>query len=184
MDPEDETANEVNDDAHYEKSNIYSSSENAPGSESPIDETWQCSSYVNENDFNRFFLFGKPEAHVDISSLHPDQAEIFSLWQIYLENVDPLLKCTHTRTLQARIIDALGRIRDISAVLQALMFSIYCVSIMSLAVDECFIRFGSARQVLLAKYQNACQQALLKCKAWCSEDIDALTALYLYSVSL
>lgn len=179
-----EKTTEPEDESPTEKSsNLYNSSENASRSKDPIDETWQCPSYVDKKDINRFFLFGTPEAHVDISSLHPDQAEIFRLWQIYLENVDPLLKCTHTPTLQARIVDALGHITDVLTVLHALMFSIYCVSIMSLADDECLIRFGSASQALLAKYQNACQQALLRCKAWCSEDIDALTALYLYSVS-
>lgn len=176
MEAEDEIAIE-------EKSNSYNSSENASRSEGPIDETWQCPSYIDKNDFNRFFLFGTPEAHVDISSLHPDQAEILRFWQIYLESVDPLLKCTHNPTFQARLIDALGHMTDIPAVLHALMFSIYCVSIMSLADNECLIRFGSARQALLAKYQDACQQALLKCRAWCSENIDAMTALYLYSVS-
>ncbi|KAF4638010.1 hypothetical protein G7Y89_g52 [Cudoniella acicularis] len=106
------------------------------------------------------------------------------LWQIYLENVNPLLKVTHTPTLQARIIDAACDMENISPILEALMFSIYCVSILSLTEDECYTLFGSPRKDLLASYQFACQQALLNCRAWRSGDRDCLTALYLYLVSV
>lgn len=145
-------------------------------------DAWKCPNHAEDN-YNRWFLFGEPQADIDASSLHPDQAQILRLWQIYVENVDPMLKCTHNPTLQARIIDALGHMADIPPLLNALMFSIYCVSIMSLADDECLIRFGSPRKDMLAEYQGACQQALLKCRAWRSSEIDALTALYLYLVS-
>lgn len=144
---------------------------------------WRHPSHVEKDDYNRWFLFGEPQANIDICSLHPDQAQIFRLWQIYLENVDPMLKCTHNSTLQARIIDAVGHLATTTPLLNALMFSIYCVSIMSLADEECLVRFGASRQDKLAEYQGACQQALLKCKAWRNIEMDALTALYLYIVS-
>lgn len=122
--------------------------------------------------------------NVDISSLHPEQVQIFRLWQIYLENINPLLKVTHTPTLQARIIDAAGDIASISPSLEALMFSIYCVSIHSLAEDECRTLFGSLRKDLLRNYQSGCQQALLRSGFLRSSNRDCLTSLYLYLVSV
>lgn len=128
-------------------------------------------------------LFGSRQTAVDVFTLHPEQIHIFRLWQIYIDNVNPLLKVTHTPTLQARIIDAASYVASIKPTLAALMFSIYCVSILSLGEDECRAMFGSPKEHLLAKYQFGCQQALLNCGFLRSSDRDCLTALYLYLVS-
>lgn len=129
-------------------------------------------------------LFGSSKRAVDFSTLHPDQIQIFRLWQIYLDNVNPLLKVTHTPTLQGCIIDAASNVVNIKPTLAALMFSIYCVSITSLVESECRAMFGSPREDLLARYQFGCQQALWNCGFLRSGDRDCLTALYLYLVSL
>ncbi|KAE8136518.1 hypothetical protein BDV38DRAFT_284003 [Aspergillus pseudotamarii] len=129
-------------------------------------------------------LFGSCSTNVDISTLHPAQVQIFRLWQVYLENVNPLLKVTHTPTLQPRMIDAAGDVANISPTLEALMFSIYCVSILSLGEDECRANFRTPRDDLLKRYRVACQQALLKCEVLRTSSVECLTALYLYLVSV
>lgn len=129
-------------------------------------------------------LFGAAKTEVRVSTLHPEQVHIFRLWQIYIENIDPLLKVTHTPTLQARIINAVSNLEAISPSLEALMFSIYCVSILSLTNQECRDFFGSTRSDLQSRYHFACQQSLLNCKALRSGTVESLTALYLYLVSL
>lgn len=121
---------------------------------------------------------------VNLSTSHPEQVHMFRLWQIYLENVDPLLKVTHTPTLQPRIIEAAGNMANISPSLEALIFSIYCVSVLSLIEAECQDLFQSSRKLLLGRYQTACHGALLKCHAWRSGDGDGLTAIYLYLVRI
>ncbi|PHH89545.1 hypothetical protein CDD83_5804 [Cordyceps sp. RAO-2017] len=133
---------------------------------------------------DHFLLFGSPRPDVLVSALHPEQAQVFRLWQTYLDNVNPLLKVTHTPTLQPRIIDTAGDFANVAPSLGALIFSICCVSIRSLAEDDCRARFGSPRKPLLAGYRLACQQALLRCRALRCDDIDGLTALYLYLVSV
>ena len=129
------------------------------------------------------FLFGARKVNVDLSTLHPSQVHIFRLWQVYLDNVNPLLKVTHTPTLQSRIIDAAGDVHNITPTMVALMFAIYCVAVISLQDEECQAIFGSSRWDLLKGYQFGCQQALLQCDVvrWASRD--SLTALYLYLVS-
>lgn len=133
---------------------------------------------------NDHLLFGAPSADIHLPSSHPEQVRIFKLWQIYLDNVDPLLKVTHTPTLQPRLIDAVGNLENISVTLEALMFSIYCIAVLSLSDDECHSMFGLSRDYLLTGYQVACKQALLKCTPWRTNDRDCLVALYLYLVSL
>ena len=90
--------------------------------------------------------FLKRGQNVEISTLHPDQAHIFRLWQIYLDNVNPLLKVTHTPTLQRRVIDAVVNLTNVKPTLEALMFSIYCVAVMSLEEATCQSTFGIAQK--------------------------------------
>jgi hypothetical protein len=133
---------------------------------------------------NDHLLFGSHNTAVDISTLHPEPVQIFRLWQVYLDNVDPLLKVTHTPSLQGRIIEAASNVLDIKATFEALMFSIYCMSIASMTEDDCHAAFGSSKVDLLTRYQFGCQQALLNCGFLRCDDSDCLTALFLYLVSL
>ena len=129
-------------------------------------------------------LFSSHSTAVNLSTVHPEPVQIFRLWQICLDNVNPLLKITHPPTLQGRIIEAAGNVTNINPALEALMFSMYCMSIGSLIADDCRAMFGSSQEVLLAKYQFGCQQALLNCGFLRSTHRDCLTALYLYLVCL
>ena len=148
--------------------------------ETAVKQAWGKSA---ENDDH--LLFGSRRAPIDLSTLHPDPVQIFRLWQIYLDNVNPLLKVTHTPSLQARIIEAVGSLTCVNSNLEALMFSIYCTSVQSLTVEDCLAMFGSSKEDLLMRYQFGCQQALLNCGFLRnSSDRDCLTALYLYLVSL
>lgn len=133
---------------------------------------------------NDHFLLGSRMAHINLSTLHPAQVQIFRLWQIYVENVDPVFKITHTSTLQARFIDAACNVEDISSTTGALMFSVYCVSILSLDDSQCHALFGSSKRDLMGSFQFGCQQALMDCGVLRSDDRDTLTALFLYLVSM
>ena len=143
-----------------------------------VGKTWD---YLFENDDN--ILFGSRQVTVELSTLHPVPVHIFRLWQIYLENVNPLLRVTHTPTLQGRIIEAAGNLANVPAALEALMFSIYSMAVLSLAEEDCQAIFGMPKADLLKKFQFGCQQALLNCGFLRSADRDCLTALYLHLVS-
>jgi hypothetical protein len=148
--------------------------------EAVIKKAWD---HMYESETTDPLLFVSPKANVDITTSHPEQVQIFRLWQIYLENVDPLLKVTHAPTLQARIVGAASDVTNINPSLEALMFSIYSVSILSLTEDECHAFFRAPREGLLKRYQFGCRLALLNCGVLRSSDRDCLTALYLYLVS-
>jgi hypothetical protein len=127
-------------------------------------------------------LFCSRNTSIDLAALHPNQIHIFKIWQIYLENFNPLLKVTHTPTLQPRIIDAAGDVANIDPPLEALMFSIYCVSIFSLDETECQKTFSEARGELLSRYQLGAREALLKCAFLRTDNRECLTALHFYLV--
>lgn len=108
---------------------------------------------------------------------------IFQLWQLYLDNVNPLMRITHTPTLQPRIVAAASNMLGVSPVLEALLFGIYAAAVLSLTAPDCEAMLGSSKNELLIKYQFGCQQALLNCGFLRTSDRDCLTALYLYMVS-
>ncbi|KAI1334248.1 hypothetical protein F5Y15DRAFT_297528 [Xylariaceae sp. FL0016] len=130
-------------------------------------------------------LFGSRQVATDLSAFHPQTIDILRIWQIYLDNVNPLLKVTHTPSLQGRIIEAAGEIQNIDPELEALMFSIYCVAIQSISAKECEELFTSfSQEDLLNRFQYGCQQALSNCSFLQTNDHDCLTALFLYLTSL
>ena len=135
---------------------------------------------VYESDHNH--LFGDAKTGASLSTLHPTHVQIFRLWQIYSDNINPLLKVTHAPTLQARILDAAVDVTSISRELEALMFGVYCTAIISLGEEDCRSTLGESKSKLLRKYQDACRQALLNCGFLRSRERDCLTAYFLYLV--
>lgn len=129
-------------------------------------------------------LFGSRQSSVDLSTLHPEPVHIFRLWQAYLDNVNPLLKVTHTPSLQGRIIEAASNLKDVNPNMEALMFGIYYMATLSLAPEDCQAHFQLSKPEMLTKFQFGCQQALLNSAFLRTEDRDCLTALFLYLVRL
>lgn len=133
-------------------------------------------------DNNDHHFFGLNKSSVGLSSLHPTPAEAFRLWQIYLDYVNPLLKITHTPTLQPRIVEAVGDFTNLEPPLEALLFGIYCMAIQALSTEESMSIFKSSRGELLSRFQLGCQHALVNCGYLRTTDRDSLTAHLLYLV--
>lgn len=117
-----------------------------------------------------------------VTDQHPSAIQIFQLWQIYLDNINPVLKLTHTPTLQVRIIDASANLEKTSRSLEALLFAIYLMALTSMAEEEVLAMFNEKRMVLLSKYQQAAQQALVNAEFMRTPDLTLLQAYLLYTV--
>lgn len=118
-----------------------------------------------------------------VTSLHPPAVQIFQLWQIYLDNVNPLLKLTHTPTLQGQLIEAAANPSKISKPLEALLFSIYFIAIVSLNDEEALETFKEDKTRLISRYHRGTQQALINAGFMRSPDIVVLQAFVIYLVS-
>jgi hypothetical protein len=172
------------------------SSSNSKSTDIPVSSLLQATLKqaldASQND-DHTLIFGFPSAdngpmgsqQTDLSHLHPAPLDIFRLWQVYLDNVHPLFKVTHTPTLQPRMIAAAGDLKSITPTMEALMFGIYRCAVMSLSEDDCALMFRTVNQdQLLDRFQFASQQALMKANFLRSSDRECLTALFLYLVSL
>ncbi|RYC85495.1 hypothetical protein BFJ63_vAg11595 [Fusarium oxysporum f. sp. narcissi] len=143
-------------------------------------------SNAQDQSFNNdeHMLFGSRQTAVELYTLHPEPAQLFRLWQVYLDNVNPLLKVTHTPTLQGRIVEAASNLKEVPSTLEALMFGIYCMAILSLTAEECETMFKQPKKELSTRFQFGCQQALLNSNFLRTCSRDCLTALFLYLVSV
>jgi hypothetical protein len=131
---------------------------------------------------NDGFPFQVGGSTASVTSSHPSAIQIFQLWQIYINNVNPLIRISHVPTLQGQIISASANLSKIPKPLEALMFSIYFVTVLSMTDQEVQSTFGDDRTMLLTKYHNASQQALVNAGFMRSSDIMCLQALFLYLV--
>ncbi len=82
------------------------------------------------------FLLGYRSADVDLRSLHPLPSQIPFMWQVYQENVDPILKVLHVPTMTQFIRDIRKNHDKLTPSTEALMFAIYYAAITSLDEDE------------------------------------------------
>lgn len=119
-----------------------------------------------------------------ITHLHPSVIQIFQLWQVYLNNVNPLLKISHVPTQQNQIVEAGADLPNVSKPLEALMFSIYLIAITSMAEEEVQSTFKLPKKALLGQYHEASQHALINAGFMRSSDLMTLQAYLLYLVSL
>ncbi|OIW32230.1 hypothetical protein CONLIGDRAFT_612692 [Coniochaeta ligniaria NRRL 30616] len=115
-----------------------------------------------------------------VTNSHPSAIQILQLWQIYISNVNPLLKISHVPTLQGQIIGAGANPAKIPRPLEALMFGIYFMALTSMKEEEVQSMFGEDRNVLLSKYHTAAQQALVNAGFMRSTEVMVLQAYTLY----
>jgi hypothetical protein len=136
---------------------------------------------ASDDDFE-FVLGG--HSKFNASSRHPPPERIHQLWQIFIENIDPLTKVVHVPTLRPAVQKAASNIGTIPRSFEALMFSIYGAAVMSLKDDECKQRLGEPRKALLSKYTSATKAALLRAKFMGTTSLVVLQALVIYLLSV
>lgn len=116
------------------------------------------------------------------ADLHPSPVHIFKLWQTFLENVNPLLKILHTPTIQPHILEAMDNPQQMNRELEALMFSIYCISVISLTADDVEKSFGESRKKLFQIYRRGAQVAFKNASLMRTSSLMVLQAFVLYIV--
>lgn len=117
-----------------------------------------------------------------LAELHPTPLHIFKLWQAFLENVNPLTKVIHVPTLQQQILEAMSDLPRASKELEALMFAIYCIALVSMEQGEVEKSFGESKKVLLSKYKKGAQQAFKNAALLRTSSLTVLQAFMLYLV--
>ena len=106
------------------------------------------------------------------------------LWQIFLDNINPMTKLIHQPTLQKTIVQSTSQLDNLPRSLEALMFAIYTSAVFSLDDDEAEMKLGESKKVLLARYRHATRSALARAKFMATSELPVLQAFMLYLLSM
>ncbi len=107
---------------------------------------------------------------------------MFTLWQAFAENVNPLTKIIHAPTLQKRIFEAAWSVESVSKPLEATMLAVYALAIASMKPADCIRLFGESKSALESRYRTGALRALSGTNMLLTRDLEALQALALVLV--
>ncbi|KAL7789539.1 fungal-specific transcription factor domain-containing protein [Trichoderma ceciliae] len=136
--------------------------------------------FANQDGFP--FIIGG--SITSVTQNHPSTIHILQLWQIYIDNINTLLKITHVPSIQSKIIEATSRLHEAPKNIEALMFAIYVIAINSIEDTEVQRIFGETKQELLGRYFPALQQALVNASFMRIPDPLTLQAYLLYLMTV
>ena len=130
------------------------------------------------------FLLGMSPTSAPLTSLHPPPPLIYKLWQVFLDNINPLTKIIHRPTLQSAIFDASFNLDKVPKGLEALMFAIYASATFSISDTECTEMLHEEKTTLLARYRLGLRKALVRANFLATSELQVLQAFIIYLLSM
>ncbi|KAH7482695.1 hypothetical protein FOMA001_g6593 [Fusarium oxysporum f. sp. matthiolae] len=126
------------------------------------------------------FLFGYSSADVDLTGLHPLPAQGSFLWQIYLENIEPLVKVLHIPTMSRLMTQVRRGEHDLRPGDEALVFAIYYSAVTSMETQEVEANLGASQSHFISQFRFALEQALAKSNLLNTTNMAMLQAFVIY----
>ncbi|KAF2492669.1 hypothetical protein BU16DRAFT_513829 [Lophium mytilinum] len=155
--------------------------QDSSGDEEPEGTEYSTPEFFSEVDD---MILGFPRPSGSLHHFHPQPVQIFRLWQVYLDNVHPLVKVLHSPTVQQSLLNSIGNLVALPRNLEALLFSIYCCAINTLDDSECDAILGQSKVACVRRFRTGSRQALVNAGLLKSSDIVVLQAFVLYLISL
>lgn len=119
----------------------------------------------------------------EIKATHPSAADIFRLWQIFLDNVNPLTKLVHAPAMQRQLFASVRDLENNSKEFDVMLFAIYLAAIQSMSRHDVQDTFGETKGQFLRRYQGAIRAALVRADFTNTSDLFIVQAFVLYLVS-
>ncbi|KOC17475.1 putative C6 transcription factor [Aspergillus flavus AF70] len=130
------------------------------------------------------FLFGFYSLSHSLRSFHPPPMKVPLLWQAYLENVDPLLPIVHKPSAKQLFTNATDHPDSLDKNSEALLLSMYFVTIVSLTPEQCLTLLGEERDTAVSRYRFAVEQALSKANLLNTQSLMLLQAAVIFLVAV
>lgn len=108
------------------------------------------------------FVFGYSSSKVDMQQLHPSESQARQFWEVFKENVDPLVKVLHIPTFEFVFDQAASQLNKVSKALEPMLFVIYYGAVTSTTPAECREKWGEERNTLLLRYRFGIEQGLAR----------------------
>src|SRR3954470_8119103 len=118
------------------------------------DEPEETSPESMTPDDHSELVLGADSPEQEVEDLWPDAGHLFRLWQIYLDRVNPLTKVIHVPSLQPYLAEAVNGPQTLAKNVEALLFSIFVMAVVSLTPEECQGILGYSREEALHRYST------------------------------
>ncbi|CAG8104666.1 unnamed protein product [Penicillium olsonii] len=128
------------------------------------------------------FLFGFYSLSQSLREFHPPMSKVSILWEIYRENVAPLITIVHRPTAQSLFVKAAQNPSALDKNQEALVFSMYLCTIVSMTPDQCMRQFDLDRTLAVKRYRFATEQALAKAGFLNTQSLVLLQAAVMFLV--
>jgi hypothetical protein len=132
-------------------------------------------------DYSEDLLLGG-DSIGSLKELQPTPSQIFRLWQVYLDRVNPLTKIIHVPTIQPYLVDATSGSHSLPKTMEALLFSIYTMAVVSLTEEECLDILGYPAKEAFRRFSAGVRMSLINMSFLKAHDLTTLQALVLHLV--
>ncbi|EAW08344.1 putative C6 transcription factor [Aspergillus clavatus NRRL 1] len=130
------------------------------------------------------FLFGFYSLSHSLRSYHPPPCKVPLIWDIYQDNVAPLIPLFHKPTVQQLLMSAAQSPNLLDKNSEALVLSIYLVTVVSMSPEQCLSTLGEDRDTAVTRYRFAVEQALSKANLLNTQNLMLLQAAVLFLIGV
>ena len=140
-------------------------------------------SSIGSRSNHQTFLFGYSSAMLTLRVLHPPKAQIPLYWELYKENVNPLIRLLHRPSAEKLLLKAAENLDNLSKAIEALIFAIYLATVTSLSPEQCQTFLDQDKDIATQRYRFATEQALARAGFLETQEVMVLQAFTLFLVS-
>lgn len=137
------------------------------------------SSFIPQN-INADPLFPFNSFSVEVAPLRPLPAQSRACWQMFLENVDQLVKVLYKPSAEKILQNVADGSCSLSKGQEALLLTIHFSSIISMTEQDAKACFQMSKSTALMTYRSASEQALMRADFLTTHDLTTLQAFVLF----
>ncbi|KAJ5721454.1 uncharacterized protein N7483_009388 [Penicillium malachiteum] len=130
------------------------------------------------------FLFGFSSQALSLEAFHPSVPQCQKLWNIYQENVAPVLMIFHKPTLLKLIYKSAANTSSLDHASEAIAFAVYFAAVNSMSEKQCSETMSHDHSSLREYYKFATRQALARAGFLRSRSLEVLQASVLFLTCL
>ncbi|KAL4985541.1 fungal-specific transcription factor domain-containing protein [Aspergillus falconensis] len=125
-------------------------------------------------------IFGFYSLAHSLQGFHPPSSKVPVLWDIYAENVKPLLPVVYGPAAQQLFAVAARTPDTLDKNSEALVLAMYFAAIVSMSAEQCMMLLGEARDTLVSRYRFGVEQALSKAGLMNTQSLTLLQAAVIF----
>ncbi|PYH43297.1 putative C6 transcription factor [Aspergillus saccharolyticus JOP 1030-1] len=130
------------------------------------------------------FLFGFYSLSHSLQSFLPPPSKIPVLWNLYYENVAPLVPIVHKPTAKHVFTIAAQDPSSLDKNQEALFLAMCLVAVISLSHDQCLLQLEEDRDAAVKRYRFAVEQALAKANFLNTQNLMLLQAAVIFLIGI